>query len=140
MSRKPSPKAKAYAKAFADFLMAQRETARKNGNGKAPYAPTAQALLPIGVAMCDAPIMPSAVFYGTAGDRRAWCVENDIPVLDVTEICEKVGTRCDNTFRARLHAWQDLGLISCAIFYTRERALSKFTENDTTIYVYRCEM
>lgn len=139
VSRKPSPKAKAFAQAFANALTEQRERARENANGKAPYAPTAQALLPIGIAMCDAPIMPNAVFYGTANDRRAWCEEN-ATILDVATVCEKVGSRCDNTFRARLHAWQDAGLIDGALFYTRKRALSSFTETDTEIYVYRCEI
>lgn len=139
VSRKPSPKAKAFAQAFANALSTQRENARENANGKAPYAPSAQALLPIGVAMCDAPIMPKDVFAGTANDRRAWCEEN-ATTLDVATVCEKVGSRCDNTFRARLHAWQDAGLIDGAFFYTRKRALSSFTETDTVIYVYRCEI
>lgn len=138
-SRKPSPKAQAFAKSFANALTTQREIARKNGNGKAPYAPSAQALLPIGVAMCDAPIMPNTVFYGTANDRRVWC-EDNATILDVATVCEKVGSRCDNTFRARLHAWIDGGLIDGALFYTRKRALSSMTETDTEIYIYRCEI
>lgn len=138
MSRKPSPKAKAFAQAFANALAEQRENDRKNGNGKATYAPPASNLLPIGVAMCDAPVMPEKVFYGTPNDRRVWC-ETNATELDVTQVCEKVGSRCDNTFRARLQNWQDLGLLPSGFFYTRKRALSSLTESDSTIFVYRCE-
>jgi hypothetical protein len=135
-SSKPSPKALAFAKALHNAIATQREIDRKNAKGKAMYLPSLDALLPFGVAWCDVAPMPSEVFYGTPTDRRVWCEENNVTVVDVATVCEKVGARCDNTLRQRIEAWNNIGLLPM-FSYMRVRPLSSATATDTKVYVYR---
>ncbi len=135
-SRKPSQKAKAFAQSLHNAIATQRENDRRNGRGKAMYLPEVSALLPFGVAWCDVAPMPNEVFHGTPTDRRVWCQENNVAIVDVATVCEKVGARCDNTLRQRIEAWNNIGLLPM-FSYMRVRPLSSATENDTEVYVYR---
>lgn len=138
MSRKPSPKAKAFAYGMFQALTQANALARVEALGKAPYvASSPDAYIAFGVAMCDAPAMPLGIFHGNShNDRRAWCVAN-APVVNTEKVCEKVGARCDNTLRSRIDQWVEMGVLPEDISYMREFALSGATQNERGVFVFR---
>lgn len=137
VSRKPSPKAKAFAYGMYQSLHSAYMQACKDAVGKPPYVAHPDAYIPFGIAVCDAPEMPLDIFHGDShNDRRAWCVEN-APVVNMTQISQKVGARCDNALRSRIDQWVTMGILPENISYMREFPLSKRTENERGVFVFR---
>jgi len=130
-------KNKVTAKALADMVNAKRVTDRKEGKGKATYEVTVAMMTPLALAL-NGKVMPDEVFGGTANDRREWCIANNAPVVKVGDYCQKVNPqRPDNTFRARLHAWQEVADIFTHLSYQRVKVTSTATEGHDEVFVYR---
>jgi len=138
MSRKPSPKAKAFAQAMFNALATANAVARAEALGKAPYvASSPDAYIAFGIALCDAPEMPLEIFHGNShNNRRAWCVAN-APIVNTEKVCEKVGARCDNTLRSRIDQWVTMGVLPEHVSYMRAFALSSATDNERGVFVFR---
>jgi hypothetical protein len=128
---------KVTAKALADLVNAKRTTDRKAGKGKATYEVTVAQMTPLALAL-NGKAMPAEVFGGTPNDRREWCLANGSPVAKVGDYCTKVNPqRPDNSFRARLHAWQEVADIFHALSYQRVKVTSTATEGHDEVYLYR---
>lgn len=145
-----SNKVKVTAKGLADIINGHRLFQRKEGKGKATYEVTVAQMTPIALAL-NGQVMPDKVFRGvidkngnkiggTANDRREWCIANNAPVVKVSDYCAKVNPqRPDNTFRARLHAWQEIADTFTNLSYQRVKVTSGATEGNDEVFVFRVE-
>lgn len=132
-----SNKVKVTAKGLADIINSHRLFQRKEGKGKATYEVTVAQMVPLAIAL-NGEVMPDEVFGGSANDRREWCIANGSPIVKVGDYCQKVNPqRPDNSFRARLHAWQEVADIFHALSYQRVKVTSTATEGHDEVYLYR---
>jgi len=130
-------KSKVTAKALADLVNAKRVTDRKEGKGKATYEVTVKQMEKVAIAL-NGKVMPDEVFGGSANDRREWCIANDSPIVKASDYSAKVNReRPDNTFRARLHAWQEIDDIFTNLSYQRVKVTSGATEGHDEVFIYR---
>lgn len=128
---------KVTAKGLADLINAKRVTDRKEGKGKATYEVSVSLMTPVALAL-NGKAMPAEVFGGSANDRREWCLANGSPIVKVGDYCAKVNPqRPDNTFRARLHAWQEIAEVFGNLSYQRVKVTSTATEGHDEVFIYR---
>lgn len=130
-------KVKVTAKGLADIINGHRLFQRKEGKGKATYEVTAKQMEKVALAL-NGKVMPDEVFGGSANDRREWCIANGSPIVKASDYSAKVNReRPDNTFRERLHAWQEIDDIFANLSYQRVKVTSTATEGHDEVYLYR---
>ena len=105
----------------------------------------AQALWASVATVAKGKLIPTDLRVATKGNaqaRRQWCADNGATLVDVAEVCRKVGDRPDNALRARLETLGDVDGVAKSVGYVRaiDSATAKRDPEHalvTSVYLYR---